>query len=83
MLREGKDLTLYARAALVANDRVVPTVPQHRWVLPYLPELKRDPHLLDGFSAVLSDYLAAGGGGSAEIYEGVKPSMLTILPSRD
>jgi hypothetical protein len=45
--------------------------------LAFLMELQRDPGLIDGFSAVLSDFLASGSGGSAEHYERVTTSMLT------
>ena len=72
MLREGSDPMLLARAAIEAHERTDPGAPQHRWVLRYLLELQRDPRLLDGFSAVLSDYLAAGSGGSPDHYARVK-----------
>jgi len=80
MLRQGADLALSNRAALEARERSDPSQPQHRWVLSYLLELQRDPDLLDGFSAVLSDYLAAGSGGSPDHYAGVSVAMLTQLP---
>jgi hypothetical protein len=77
MLRRCSEVTLIERAALEARERTDPTAPQHRWVLPFLVELQRDPGLLDGFSAVLSDYLASGTGGSPEHYVRVSASMLT------
>jgi len=77
MLRRCSEATLMDRAALEARERVDPAAPQHRWVLTYLLELQRDPGLLDGFTAVLSDYLACGSGGSPEHYERVTASMLT------
>ena len=77
MLRHGSAATLFERAALESCERADPAVPQHRWVLKYLLELQRDPSLMDGFTAVLSDYLASGSGGSPDHYEGVTASMLT------
>ncbi len=77
MLRRCSEVTLINRAALEACERADPTVPQHRWVLPYLLDLQRDPGLLDGFTAVLSDFLASGSGGSPEHYATVSASMLT------
>jgi hypothetical protein len=81
MLRRCSEATLLDRAALEARERDDPKAPQHRWVLPFLMELQRDPGLLDGFSAVLSDYLASGSGGSPEHYASVSVSMLTELPN--
>ena len=80
MLRRCSEATLLDRAALEAHERTDPRAPQHRWVLPFLLELQRDPGLIDGFSAVLSDYLASGSGGSPDHYASVTPSMLTDLP---
>ena len=80
MLRRGADATLLNTAALEARERSDPTAPQHRWALPFLLELHRDPDLLDGFSAVLSDYLAAGAGGSPDHYAGVSAAMLRDIP---
>jgi hypothetical protein len=77
MLREGTSPMLFQRAALEARERNVPEQPQHRWVLRYLLELQLDPRLLDGFSAVLSDYLASGSGGTPDHYERVQRAELT------
>lgn len=65
------------RAALEARERVDPAAPQYRWVPTYLLELQRDPGLMDGFTAVLSDYLACGSGGGPEHHARVSASMLT------
>jgi hypothetical protein len=80
MLREAQDLTLIRRAAVESRERDDPTIPQDRWVVKYLLELQRDPTLLDGFSAVLSDYLSPASGGSADHYARLTATMLTELP---
>jgi hypothetical protein len=80
MLRRGSEATLLATAALEARERSDPTASQHRWVLAFLLELQRDPDLLDGFSAVLSDFLASGSIGTADYYAEITLSMLTELP---
>ncbi len=80
MLRRCSEATLLDRAALEAHQRTDPTEPQHRWTLPFLLELQRDPGLLDGFSAVFSDFLASGSGGSPDHYARVTASMLTEFP---
>ena len=82
MLRRCSEIELLDRAAIEARDRAVPTKPQHRWVVPFLLELQRDPSLLDGFSAVLSDYLSSGSGWSPDHYANVSASALTNLPDR-
>jgi hypothetical protein len=80
MLREGAGNAPFAEVALEARERDDPRKPQRRWVLAYLRQLQRDPTLLDGFSAILSDFLASGTGGTPDHYERVTLAMLTELP---
>jgi hypothetical protein len=72
----GRDLACKMLRNAKQSDGKVSIEARHRegrpkalWVLPYLVMLRTRPELLEGFAAVLSDYLSDAGGTDVEAFE--------------
>lgn len=80
MLEEARKLTRTGEALLKAVGRES-GAHQHRFVTKYLLQVQRDPRLLDGFTAVLSDYLAGAAVGP-EDYRRISVGKVIATPER-